>query len=177
MATRAKKILITNISHEEAEQAMAAFAQCNTQLKLIESRIEEEKQQIDNKFVGDISRLKESMEEQIKVLQIYGQQYKDSWKGKSLALVHGKIGFRTGNPKLVKDKKFTWNAVTELLKKAFPDFIRTTHEINKEALIAFRDKKEFEEIKENCYVDVIQDESFYVEANAEELSVAYSIHR
>ena len=47
----------------------------------------------------------------------------------------------------------------------------------REALIAFRDEKEFEKIREGCYVDVVQDESFYVEANAEELSVAYSIHR
>ena len=177
MATRAKKILITSVSHEEAEQAMASFAQCNTQLKLIESRIEEEKQQIDNKFLGDITRLREAMDEQVNLLQIYGQQYKDNWKGKSLGLIHGKIGFRTGNPKLIKNKKFTWDAVTELLKKAFPDYVRTSYEINKEALIACRDKKEFEEIKDNCYVDVVQDETFYVEANAEELSVAYSIHR
>ena len=177
MATRAKKILITNVSHEEAEQAMGTFAQCNTQLKLIESRMEEEKQQIDNKFLSEITRLKDSMEEQVKVLQVYGQQYKESWKGKSLGLVHGKIGFRTGNPKLVKDRKFTWDAVTELLKKAFPGFVRTSYEINKEALIAFRDEKDFAKIKDSCYVDVVQDESFFVEANAEELSVAYSIHR
>jgi phage host-nuclease inhibitor protein Gam len=177
MATRAKKILITNVSHEEAEQAMAAFAQCNTLLKGIESRMEQEKQQIDNKYLEEITRLKESMDEQVRLLQVYGQQYKDNWKGKSLALLHGKIGFRTGNPKLVKDRKFTWDAVTELLKKAFPAFVRTTYEINKEALIACRDKQEFGEIKEHCYVDVVQEESFYVEANTEDLSVAYSIHR
>src|SRR5579872_7295881 len=172
MATRAKKVLITSVSHDEAEQAMAAFAQCNTQLKLIESRMEEEKQQIDNKFLADITRLKDSMEEQVKMLQVYGQQFKDNWKGKSLSLIHGKIGFRTGNPKLIKDRKFTWDAVTELLKKAFPSFIRATYEINKEALIAHRENKEFEAIKEACYVDVAQDETFYVEANTEELSVA-----
>jgi len=177
MATRAKKIVITSVTHEEAEQAMASFAQCNTQLKLIESRMEDEKQQVNNKYLGEITRIKDSMEEQMNRLQAYGQQYKEGWKGKSLALIHGKIGFRTGNPKLIKDKKFTWDAVTELLKKAFPAFVRTTYEINKEALIAFREQKEFRDVKENCYVDVVQDETFYVEANAEELSVAYSIHR
>ncbi|HEV2483580.1 MAG TPA: host-nuclease inhibitor Gam family protein [Puia sp.] len=177
MATRAKKILITSVSHEEAEQAMATFARCNTQLKLIEAKMEEEKQQVDNKFVGEISRLRSSMEEQLNLLQVYGQHSKDQWKGKSLELVHGKIGFRTGNPKLVKDKKFTWDAVTELLKKAFPAFVRTTYEINKEALISCREHKEFEAIRDACYVDVVQDESFYIEANTEELSVAYSIHR
>ena len=177
MATRAKKILIANISHEEAEQAMAVFAQNTTQLKLIEARMEEEKQQIDNKFLGEITRLKTAMEEQVNMLQVYGQQFKDNWKGKSLELLHGKIGFRTGNPKLVKDRKFTWDAVTELLKRAFPTFIRTSYEINKEALIAFRDKKEFGDIRESCYVDVVQDETFFVEAKTEELSVAYSIHR
>lgn len=177
MATRVKKNLITNISHEEAEQAMSVFAKCNTQLKLIETKMEEEKQQIDNKYLGEIAKLKSSMDDQVELLQVYGQKYKESWKGKSLELIHGKIGFRTGNPKLVKDRKFTWDAVTELLKKAFPAFVRMSYEINKEALIAFRDKKEFEEIKESCYVDVTQDESFFVEAHSEELSVAYSIHR
>jgi phage host-nuclease inhibitor protein Gam len=173
---RAKKILITSISHEEAEQAMAAFAKGNTQLKLIEAKLEEEKQQIDSKYQHDIASLKTSLEEQIEILQVYGQKYKDSWKGKSLELVHGKIGFRTGNPKLVKDKKFTWDAVTELLRKAFPLFVRTTYEINKEALISSRDKKEFEDIKNSCYVDVIQDETFFAEAKTEELKVAWSIH-
>jgi len=156
---------------------MGAFAQCNTQLKLIESKMEEEKQQIDNRFLNEINQLKETMDEQVRLLQVYGQQYKDSWKGKSLGLIHGKIGFRTGNPKLIKDRKFTWDGVTELLKKAFPSFVRTSYEINKEALIAFRDEKDFEKVRESCYVDVVQDESFYVEADAEELSVAYSIHR
>jgi phage host-nuclease inhibitor protein Gam len=156
---------------------MGAFAQCNTQLKLIESKMEEEKQQIDNRFLNEINQQKETMDEQVRLLQVYGQQYKDSWKGKSLGLIHGKIGFRTGNPKLIKDRKFTWDGVTELLKKAFPSFVRTSYEINKEALIAFRDEKDFEKVRESCYVDVVQDESFYVEADAEELSVAYSIHR
>ena len=156
---------------------MGAFAQCNTQLKLIESKMEEEKQQIDNRFLNEINQLKETMDEQVRLLQVYGQQYKDSWKGKSLGLIHGKIGFRTGNPKLIKDRKFTWDGVTELLKKAFPSFVRTSYEINREALIAFRDEKDFEKVRESCYVDVVQDESFYVEADAEELSVAYSIHR
>lgn len=156
---------------------MAAFAKCNSQLKGIEAKMEEEKQQIDNKFLGEIAKLRASMEEQVNLLQVYGQSSKEGWKGKSLELVHGKIGFRTGNPKLVKDRKFTWDAVTELLKRAFPNFIRTTYEINKEALIALRDQKEFDDIKLQCYVDVVQDESFFVEANTEELSVAYSIHR
>lgn len=156
---------------------MAAFAKCNSQLKGIEAKMEEEKQQIDNKFLGEIAKLRASMEEQVNLLQVYGQSSKEGWKGKSLELVHGKIGFRTGNPKLVKDRKFTWDAVTELLKRAFPNFIRTTYEINKEALIALRDQKEFDDIKLQCYVDVVRDESFFVEANTEELSVAYSIHR
>lgn len=177
MATRAKKILITNVSHSDAEQSMAVFAQCNTRLKLIESRMEEEKHQIDSRYMEEITRLKDSMEEQLNMLQVYGQQYKDNWKGKSFALLHGKIGFRTGNPKLVKDKKFTWDAVTELLKKAFPAFVRISYEINKEALIAYRDQEEFGKVKESCYVDVVQDETFFVEANEEELSVAFSIHR
>jgi len=69
MATRAKKIVITSVTHEEAEQAMASFAQCNTQLKLIESRMEDEKQQVNNKYLGEITRIKDSMEEQMNRLQ------------------------------------------------------------------------------------------------------------
>jgi phage host-nuclease inhibitor protein Gam len=176
MATRAKRVLITAISHEEAEEAMAIFARCNTQLKGIEARLEEEKQQIDNKYLGEIAKLKTILEEQVEILQAYGQKFKDNWKGKSTELLHGKIGFRTGNPKLIKDRKFTWDAVTELLKRAFPKYVRTAYEINKEALIALRDKAEFEEIKNSCYVDVVQDETFYAEAKTEDLSVAYSIH-
>src|SRR5579859_3836692 len=117
---KAKIKVIPTVSHPEAEQAMALFAQHSTELKGIEVMLEQEKQQIDNKYQDDISRVKTSLKDQVEILQVYGERNKDGWKGKSLELTHGKIGFRTGTPKIVKDKKFKWDAVTELLRKMFP---------------------------------------------------------
>ena len=169
---KAKMKVTPTVSHQEAEQAMALFAQHSTELKGIEVLLEQEKQQIGNKYLDDITRLKTSLKDQVEILQVYGERNQEGWKGKSLELTHGKIGFRTGTPKIVKDKKFKWDAVTELLRKMFPKYVRTTYEINKEALIAARKRKEFAKVKNSCYVDIIQEETFFVEAKEETLTTA-----
>ncbi len=47
--------------------------------------------------------------------------------------------------------------------------IRIKCELDKEAIIAMRDDKEFLELQKTCYVDVEQSESFFVEAKMLEL--------
>jgi phage host-nuclease inhibitor protein Gam len=169
---RQKMKVVPTVSHQEAEQAMALFAQSSTELKKIEVLLEQEKQLIDGKYLDEISRLKTCLQDQAQVLQHYGEANKDSWKGKSLDLALGKIGFRTGTPKLIKDKGHKWEAITELVRRLFPKYVRTSYEINKEALIAARTKREFEKIKKSCYVDIVQEETFFVETKEETLATA-----
>ena len=102
-------------------------------------------------------------------MQTYATENKDTLfsKKKSLESAHGIIGFRTGNPKLKNRKGFTWAAVTNLCKEFLPDYIRTTEELAKDKLLADRDVPEVAEQFAHIGVEVVQDESFYVEPKKE----------
>ena len=89
-------------------------------------------------------------------------------KKKSLEMVHGTIGFRTGTPKLKTLKGFTWASALQLVKEFLPDFIRSTEEIAKDKLLADREDETVAANLGRCGITVVQDESFYVEPKKEE---------
>ncbi|MEQ1677879.1 MAG: host-nuclease inhibitor Gam family protein [Chitinophagaceae bacterium] len=171
MAREAKKV-ISNATREDAETAMAVVAKVNSQLKKIESNVELEKQRIDEKWRNQVEALSKEKAEPMEVLEVYAKKTCPDWDGKSYDLVHGTIGFRTNPPKLEKKKGFTWEAVTQLLGKHFPDLVRTKEEPNKESIIAMRDEKEFGKVSEKCFITVVQDETFFVKTKEEELATA-----
>lgn len=80
---------------------------------------------------------------------------------KSLELLSGTLGFRTGTPKLtLLSRAFTWDKVMELLRgKGWSGWIRVKQELDKEAIIAQRDEMDLRAVG----LKVTQDESFYVE--------------
>jgi hypothetical protein len=88
------------------------------------------------------------------------------------------IGFRTGTPKLKTLKGFTWASALQLVKEFLPGYVRKTEEVAKDKLLADRDMevkvKDGEgEVKlshemARCGIQVVQDETFYVEPKKEE---------
>lgn len=175
MKKRVSKKVIKDVSLEQAQQASNEFAKGQTQLEKIEAKMNEEINRVKEKYQEEITDIKEGMAEPQETLEVFAKEQKANWgKKKSHELLHTVIGFRTGTPKVVKDKKFTWEAVLELLKKKpkFESFIRTTEEINKEAILAEQDEKILEQLKTDCYIDIDQDEKFYVQVKKEEVAEA-----
>lgn len=156
-----------SITQEDAEKAMQIFTEDHTKLKLIEAQLETEKQQISASFLPNILQLKQSIEKQGGILETYAQQRKQDWKGKSIELIHGRIGFRMGNPKLTKDKNKTWEFITEIIRKKFPQYIRMNYQINKEAIISIRLDKDFLKVQKACHLNIIQEEAFFIEPISE----------
>lgn len=170
---KTKKKTYANVSIEMAQEASETYAQSSTSLARIEAKMNKEINEVKSKYQDEIITLKEAMEEPMEILEVFAREQKPNWgKKKSLELLHSTIGFRTGTPKVEKDKKFTWDGVAELIKnsKVFgPIFLRTKEEINKEAIIACQDEKILQGLQEKCFVRVVQEESFYVETKKEEL--------
>jgi phage host-nuclease inhibitor protein Gam len=79
------------------------------------------------------------------------------------------IGFRTGTPKVTKDRKFSWEDVLDMVKEKFPSLVRVKCELDKEAIIAMRENEQFLDLQKTCFVDVVQDEAFFVEAKLQTL--------
>lgn len=170
--TRIKKKVIANVTLEQAQEASELFATTSTKLAKVEAKMNEEINRVKSKYQDEITELHETLEEPQEVLQVFADEQKSDWgKKKSMELLHCTIGFRTGTPKVDKSKKFTWDAVLELMKKnkLFKPFVRTKDEINKEAILAEKNEETLKLLKEECYVEIKQDESFYVEVKKEEV--------
>jgi phage host-nuclease inhibitor protein Gam len=167
---REKRKVINNVDYEQAQEASARYAEVSARLTSIEAQMNERINSIKDEFQNEIIYLAREKEKQFEVLETYAKEQKDNWgKRKSLDLLHSIIGFRTGTPKVAKDKKFTWENVLELVKEKFPSLVRVKCELDKEAIISMREDKAFLDLQKTCYVDVVQDETFFVEAKAMEL--------
>lgn len=171
MARDAKKV-ISSATREEAEQAMAIVANCNSKLKSIEAKMEQEKQKVDEKYREQVEQLTEEKKEPMEILEVWSKGDCKNWEGKSFELTHGKCGFQTNPPKVEKKKGFTWDGITSLLKKHFPTLVRLKEEPNKELIISMRHDKVFEKLEEKCFITVVQDETFFVKTKEEELATA-----
>jgi phage host-nuclease inhibitor protein Gam len=90
---------------------------------------------------------------------------------RTMELTHGKLGYRKGQPTLKLLNGFNWEGVLQYLKEAKASgYIRVKEEVNKETLIQDRAKIGPESLAE-MGVKVVQDESFFVEAKVDDLSV------
>ena len=99
---------------------------------------------------------------------------------KSLDMLTGTIGYRTGMPQFKTDKGFTQAAVIQLIKDQYPDlvptFIKSTEAINKEAIIGESRRTpddpmriDMLEFQRRCHAFVTQEETFFVQPKEEEV--------
>ena len=187
MATRKKKVIITGVSREAADEAFANYAKSDAQVQKINAEIELQCAKIREKYADKLASLTEEKEKAFDTLQAFATENQAELftKKKSLDMPHGVIGFRTGTPKLKTLKGFTWTSALLLVKRFLPDYIRQTEEIAKDKLLADRDGKIVMEVSNSpsleevpirqammeCGMQVVQDETFYVEPKKEETGV------
>jgi phage host-nuclease inhibitor protein Gam len=163
-----------NVSLEQAQEASELFAVNNNQLEILQAKMNKELDAVKSKYADEVTALQKTLKEPVELLHAFATEQQPSWgKKKSMELLHCLIGFRTGTPKVVKDKKFTWDAVKELVaknKKLAASFLRTTTEISKEAILACKDEALLNSLASDAYCSIDQDESFYVTSKKEELA-------
>lgn len=166
---RTKKTIVSGISREKAEQAFADFASADAQVQNLTSKMDIEVTRIREKYAERLAALNATKEASFDVLQAYATENKDELfsKKKSLESAHGVFGFRTGTPKLKNLKGFTWAAVTNLCRELMPSYIRTSEELAKDRLLADRENPEVAALFPRIGVQVVQDETFFVEPKKE----------
>ncbi|MEG0949701.1 MAG: host-nuclease inhibitor Gam family protein [Bacteroidales bacterium] len=172
MAKREKKVILSGITPEEMNEAMGIYAQADAEIVSINSAMDAEFTQIRDRFSKDLAVHTTYKEKAFEIIQAYALENRESLfsKKKSMENAHGVIGFRIGTPKLKTKKGFTWAAVLELLKTQAPRFIRTSEEVAKDRLLADRESEEMVELMPKIGIEVVQDESFFIELKKEELS-------
>ena len=183
---RQKKTIISGVSREAADEAFATYAKSDAQIQKIQAEIELQCAKVREKYADKLAVLGDARENAFDVLQSFAMENQAELfvKKKSLEMAHGTIGFRTGTPKLKTLKGFTWASALQLAKKFLPmTYIRQTEEIAKARLLADREMSEvgvydtptgdvrlvtMKEAMAVCGIQVVQDETFYVEPKKEE---------
>ncbi len=167
---REKKVVLTNITSEQMETAMAQYATADAEVAKINAAMDVQFTAIRDKYANKLAQLSCDKDSAFEVVQAYATENRETLfsKKKSLETSHGVVGFRTGTPKLKTRKGFTWSAVLELVKTVAPSFVRTSEEVAKDRLLADRDSDEVKALMPRIGVEVVQDETFYIELKKEE---------
>lgn len=88
---------------------------------------------------------------------------------KSIELMHGTLGYRTGQPRLKLLSGWTWNRVLEMLAvNRLHDYIRQKQEPDKERILAERDQLT-DDLMKRVGIKVVQDETFFIEPKREQV--------
>lgn len=169
MANRKKTVVVSGVTREAADEAFANYAKSNAQIEKINAEIELQCAKFRDVYAEQLATLDKEREDAFKTLQVYATENKDELfkKKKSLEMLHGVIGFRTGTPKLKTAKGFTWASVLILMKEKMQKYIRTTEEIAKDRLLADREEEGMAAQMAGVGIVVAQDETFYVEPKTE----------
>lgn len=168
--TREKKTVYSGITSEQMEQAFADYAKADARQQKITAEMDIQMAKIREKWQDELAKLAETKDNAFDVLQAYAMENRDELfsKRKSLETTHGIIGFRTGTPTLKTRKGFTWASVLEMLKEFLPNYVRTKEEPAKDKLLADREDEEVAALFPKVGIDVVQDETFFVEPKKEE---------
>lgn len=169
MAKRESKKVISDVNRERAEEAFAQYNSCISRLEVQQGKMNAEVTAVKEKYENTISKLQEEKEEQFELLQYYAEENPELFADKkSIEFTHGTIGFRTGMPKLATRKGYKWPAIFELVKDKLKKYIRIKEEVDKEALLA--DRNNLGERLKEVGLEVVQDETFYVAPNLQDVS-------
>lgn len=172
--TKVKKTTQAGVSHEQAEQAAKEFASACNKLSAIEAKINKSIEDLYTKHNDEIVQLKSTLAQDgdlVQTLESYAIANKDNWDGKSLDLVHARIGFRLGTPKVDKPKGVSWDAVLEFVKSdknLARSFVRVKEDLDKKAILD-ADAKTKEKLYAKAKITITQDETFYVDEHKQEL--------
>jgi len=172
--TRAKKLtVVPPLNLKEAEIVMSRYAKADAKLQQINSSMDEEFTAIRAKYADILSDNQEVVKLNFQKMQMYSESHPELFKKKkSYETAHGLIGFRTGTPKLKTSKGFTWAAVLKLLiNKKAEGYIRTKEETAKDLFIANREKPECIVLMGEVGIEVVQDDTFYIDLKKEEATV------
>lgn len=169
---RMKKQALPEVTELDLEYKLAEYAKLSNEIETLEAEMNAKMTALRDKYLDKIEASRTQVKGIFEELYFWAEKQKERFgKKRSMDLQHGKIGFRMGTPKLKTSKGYTWAAVTTLLKELSGAlYVRIKEETDKETLIAKHKEPEVIELMSRCGIQVVQEESFYIDLKKEELS-------
>ena len=172
--TRIKINLPLLASREEVEYTVNELANVANNKRKLVARLDSAILKLKDEAAAGIAACDEALAAKTDALRAWAESHPEEFpKGrKSVVFLSGTVGFRTGTPKLaLLSRAWNWDKVLEAVQSRAFSFTRTSTELDKDAILAFAagstdaaDKQATEEkVLRPIGINVIQDESFYVE--------------
>ena len=164
MTKRTKKKIVTPPAKSELTDIMKQFAEASSHIKALEAEEELQMLELRKAFEEKSRSLIEQRQTAIEKLEAFGLQNRDELfsQKRSLELMHGVIGFRTGTPKVSKPRALTWNKVIEALSEKQSAFLRTKLEVDKDKILAHRMDEDLMTELNEIGIQVVQEETFFI---------------
>jgi phage host-nuclease inhibitor protein Gam len=151
------------LSADDAEFCLNELAGAICAQRALQAERDSRKLDIEAEYAAQLLECDLAIKEKTESLKAWAQVNPQLFgKRKSLEFPSGKLGFRTGMPKLsLLNRKWTWAKVLDAVRTTLPAFIREKPEVDKEAIIA--QSQELAEFLPLVGVKVEQGETFFVE--------------
>jgi len=164
---RIKVSLPQLLTRDDAETAMTDLAAVINEQRAHVANRDALVLKINKQFEAPLSNLDQAIKAKTDLLRNWAETSPDQFpKGrKSLELVSGTLGFRTGTPKLsLLSRAWSWDKVLDRLCSAAKEYVRSKLEVDKESLLtATAENRVLTSDLASYGVKVTQDESFYIE--------------
>lgn len=169
MAKRASKKVLTGITEEEYQESLSLYAQAEGEAEKLVAKLNVEVTKLREKYDTRLNELIDVKEKHFEIVQTYCTENKKVLfvEKRSIESLHGRLGFRYGTPKLKTLPKMTWEKVLVKMKGILPDYVRKKEEVDKESLLADREKENVAAHLAEVGVYVDKDETFYIELKKE----------
>lgn len=159
-------------TREELEKTMGDYAAATLALEALKVEKEAKLLEVRKGYETDEAALKLAAEAPFKQLELWARTHPEAFEGKkSLDLLHGTIGYRTGMPRVTVKRGIDERTLCDLLEShGFSRAVRATKELDKDEIIRSarnddeRDKLFAESLATEFGLKVSQTERFYAEA-------------
>jgi len=152
-------------SRAEMEILVGDICTLKIEEQKIKTGMDEEIKAIRDQYDPDLAGIADELNLKMMVAQAWSEANLGEFgKLKSVDMTHGIVGWRTGQPQPKTISGWTWDRVLEKLEglPLMAAYIRTKREVNKQALVADREKFGEADLRA-VGVRIIQDEAFFVE--------------
>lgn len=168
------KLPSTVITRARAEEILGEIATLTLGVREYKTAMDQTLTKVREEYQPLIAMNEKDIEEKTALLESWASANPAEFPKdrKSIALLHGVLGYRTGTPKLKNLAKWTWESVLGAIKalENLPQaWVRVKEEINKEAVLAsYAQGFALDSDLRQLGMKVTQEESFFVEPKMEE---------
>ena len=152
------------IDKKNLVQEMKLYAQAENELQKVEEEMKLQIQSLKASFRDQVNKwlhIRAFASERLQMMAFYhyDELFADE---KTMDLQYGRMGFRKGKHKVVKEGVCSWEEVYAACEKVAPELLRVKKELNKAKILELKEQPQVIERLKEAGISILQDEYFFV---------------